>query len=48
VGGGAETIRRIFRGYRDRLELSTPEQEARRLVDILQNHPRRFQGKIAS
>jgi NAD(P)-dependent dehydrogenase (short-subunit alcohol dehydrogenase family) len=47
VGGGAETIHQIFRGYRDRGQLSTPEREARKLVKILTNHPRRFQGKIA-
>jgi NAD(P)-dependent dehydrogenase (short-subunit alcohol dehydrogenase family) len=47
AGGGAETIHRIFRGYRDRGHLSTPEQEARKLVKILTNDPRRFQGTIA-
>jgi NAD(P)-dependent dehydrogenase (short-subunit alcohol dehydrogenase family) len=47
VGGGAETIHQIFRGYQARGQLSTPEQEARKLVKILTNRPRRFQGKIA-
>jgi NAD(P)-dependent dehydrogenase (short-subunit alcohol dehydrogenase family) len=47
VGGGAETIQQIFRGYQTRGLLSTPEQEARKLVKILTTNPRRFQGKIA-
>ncbi len=47
VGGGAETIHQIFRGYQARGQLSTPEQEARKLVKILATNPRRFQGKIA-
>jgi NAD(P)-dependent dehydrogenase (short-subunit alcohol dehydrogenase family) len=46
TGGGAETLHRRFGGYKDRGELSTPEAEARALVRILINHPRRFQGKI--
>ena len=47
VGGRAETIHLIFRGYQARGELSTPAEIARRLVKILANHPRRFHGKIA-
>jgi NAD(P)-dependent dehydrogenase (short-subunit alcohol dehydrogenase family) len=47
VGGAAETIHQIFRGYQASGQLSTPEQEARKLVKILTTNPRRFQGKIA-
>ncbi len=46
-GGGAETLRRIFRSFKERGELSTPEKEARALVQILTHNPRRFHGKIA-
>ncbi len=47
TGGGAENLHRIFGGYQDRGVLSTPEEEARALVRILFNNPRRFHGKIA-
>jgi NAD(P)-dependent dehydrogenase (short-subunit alcohol dehydrogenase family) len=47
IGGGAENLHRRFGGYKDRGELSTPESEARALVRILINQPRRFHGKIA-
>ncbi|MFA5112497.1 MAG: SDR family oxidoreductase [Desulfobaccales bacterium] len=47
AGGGAETLHRIFRSYKERGELSTPEKEARALVQILMHNPRRFHGKIA-
>ena len=46
-GGGAENLLRRFGGYKDRGELSTPEAEARALVRMLINDPRRFHGKIA-
>ena len=47
TGGGAENLRRIFGGYKDRGVLSTPEEEARALAHILMNNPRRFHGKMA-
>ncbi len=47
AGGGAENLHRRFGGYKDRGELSTPEAEARALVRMLINDPRRFHGKIA-
>ena len=47
IGGGAENIHQIFRGYQARGQLSTPEQESRKLVKILTTNPRLFQGKIA-
>jgi NAD(P)-dependent dehydrogenase (short-subunit alcohol dehydrogenase family) len=46
TGGGAENLHRRFGGYKDRGELSTPEAEARGLVQILKNNPRRFHEKI--
>jgi NAD(P)-dependent dehydrogenase (short-subunit alcohol dehydrogenase family) len=47
IGGGAENLHRIFKGYKDRGKLSTPKSEARALVRILVNHPRRFHGAVA-
>jgi NAD(P)-dependent dehydrogenase (short-subunit alcohol dehydrogenase family) len=47
TGGGAESLHRRFGGYKERGVLNTPEAEARALVRVLMNHPRRFQGKIA-
>ena len=47
TGGGAENLHRRFGGYKDRGELSTPEAEARALVRMLINDPRRLHGKIA-
>jgi len=47
-GGAAETLHRVFRGYKERGELSSPEEEARALAQILCGTPRRFQGKIVS
>ncbi len=46
-GGAAENLHRIFRGYQERGELSSPEAQARELVQILMGDPRRYQGKIA-
>ncbi len=47
-GGAAAELRAIFRGFRDRGELITPEESARALVNILSGNPRRFQGGIAT
>jgi NAD(P)-dependent dehydrogenase (short-subunit alcohol dehydrogenase family) len=47
TGGGAANLKRIFGGYKERGLLATPEEEARSLVRILLNNPRRLQGKIA-
>jgi len=47
VGGGAKNLHLIFKGYKARGVLSTPEAEARALVRILINHPRSFHGAIA-
>jgi NAD(P)-dependent dehydrogenase (short-subunit alcohol dehydrogenase family) len=47
TGGGAENLHRRFGGYKERGVLNTPEAEARALVRVLMNHPRRFQGTIA-
>jgi NAD(P)-dependent dehydrogenase (short-subunit alcohol dehydrogenase family) len=47
TGGGAENLHRIFKGYKDRGGLSTPEAEARTLARILINHSRRFHGAVA-
>ncbi len=46
-GGAAAELRAVFRGFRDRGELITPEESARALVRILSNDPSRFQGGIA-
>jgi NAD(P)-dependent dehydrogenase (short-subunit alcohol dehydrogenase family) len=47
TGGGAENLHRIFKGYKERGKLSTPEAEARTLIRILIDHPRRFHGAVA-
>ena len=47
-GGGADALHRVFRGYRDRGLLRTPEEAARALVRILGNDPGRFSGKVAT
>ncbi len=46
TGGGAENLHRIFGGYQERGLLDTPEAEARALVQILKNNPRRFHEKL--
>jgi NAD(P)-dependent dehydrogenase (short-subunit alcohol dehydrogenase family) len=46
TGGGAGNLHRIFGGYKDRGLLATPAEEARSLIQILLNQPRRFHGKI--
>ncbi len=46
-GGAAAGLHRIFRGYQDQGELVSPEDAAHRLVHIIMNHPRRYQGNIA-
>ncbi len=47
-GGAAQVLHRVFRGYQERGELSTPEEEARALAQILCGDPRRFHGKIVN
>ena len=47
TGGGAATLHRRFGGYKDRGELSTPEAQAKALLRILINQPRRFPDTIA-
>lgn len=47
-GGGSETLRTLFRGYKSQGRLLTPEQSARSLVRILQGDPGKFHGKIAT
>jgi hypothetical protein len=44
--GGADHLHQIFRGYKDRGELASPEESARRLVDLLSHNPERLHGKI--
>ncbi len=46
-GGAAAGLHRIFRGYQERSELSSPGAAARRLVQILAGNPRRYQGGVA-
>ena len=46
-GGGADILHRHFRAYQERGELSSPEEATRRLVEILTQDPRRYQGEIA-
>jgi NAD(P)-dependent dehydrogenase (short-subunit alcohol dehydrogenase family) len=46
MGGAAAILHRAFRGYRERGELSTPEDQARSLVALLMNNPWRGPGKI--
>jgi NAD(P)-dependent dehydrogenase (short-subunit alcohol dehydrogenase family) len=45
-GGAADILHRIFRGYKERGELETPEEAAQALTRILLGTPRRFHGKI--
>jgi NAD(P)-dependent dehydrogenase (short-subunit alcohol dehydrogenase family) len=47
-GGAAEIVHRVFRGYKERGELISPEEEAQSLVRLLTINPRRFHGKIIS
>lgn len=47
-GGGADILHRRFRGYKEREELSSPEEAARRLVHLLAHNPRQYHGRIAS
>lgn len=46
-GGGAAILHRHFRAYQEAGELISPEDAARRLVEILSLDPRRYQGEIA-
>lgn len=39
AGNAAATLHRVFRGYQQRGELSTPEDQARALVALLMNNP---------
>ncbi|MGB6065860.1 MAG: SDR family oxidoreductase [Desulfomonilaceae bacterium] len=47
-GGAAETLRREFRGYKEKGLLISPEQAAKGLVKVLTENPRRFHGRIAN
>jgi hypothetical protein len=47
-GGGADSVRALFRGYKDQGRVITAEQSARTLVKILEGDPHRFHGKIAT
>jgi NAD(P)-dependent dehydrogenase (short-subunit alcohol dehydrogenase family) len=47
-GGGADVLHRVFGGYKERGILLTPETAAQALVQIIQDDPRRFNGKIAT
>ncbi|MEW6137366.1 MAG: SDR family oxidoreductase [Thermodesulfobacteriota bacterium] len=46
-GGAGESVRRMFRGIKERGELISAETCARALVAIMTENPRRFHGKIA-
>jgi NAD(P)-dependent dehydrogenase (short-subunit alcohol dehydrogenase family) len=46
-GGAADEVQRVFRGFKERGELSTPDEAAQSLVRILSGDPRQFQGRIA-
>jgi hypothetical protein len=46
--GGAAILHRVFRGYKERGELATPEDAAESLIKILTGTPRRFHGKMIS
>lgn len=48
VGGGAEVLHQVFRGYQRRGQLDSPEDAAQTLVRLLTRNPRRYHGKIAS
>ncbi len=45
-GGAAATLHRLFRGYKEQGELSSPEETARTLVRLLSSDPRRYHGRI--
>ena len=45
-GGAAGEVHRVFRGYKERGELISPEKAAQSLVRILMEDPRRFHGKV--
>jgi NAD(P)-dependent dehydrogenase (short-subunit alcohol dehydrogenase family) len=46
-GGGAVIVQRHFRDYKKEGVVISPEDAARRLVEILTRDPRRYQGEIA-
>lgn len=47
-GSGANSVRPIFKGYKDQGQVITAEQSAKALVRILESDPRRYHGKIAT
>lgn len=47
-GGGSETLRPLFKGYKSQGRVLTPEQSAKTLIRILEGSPRKFHGKIAT
>ncbi len=47
-GSSADTLRPLFKGYKDQGRVITPEQSAKALVKILEGDPRKYHGKIAS
>ncbi len=47
-GGGSETLRPLFKGYKSQGRVLTPEQSAKALIRILEGSPRKYHGKIAT
>lgn len=47
-GGGSDTLRHLFRGYKSQGRVLAPEQSARALVRILEGSPGKFHGKVAT
>jgi NAD(P)-dependent dehydrogenase (short-subunit alcohol dehydrogenase family) len=47
-GGGAANLHTVFRAWKDKGELLTPEESAKALADLMTTDPGRFHGKVAS
>lgn len=47
-GGGSDTLRPLFKGYKQQGRVLTAQQSARALVHILEGEPRKYHGKIAT
>ena len=46
MGGAADQIHEVFRPWKEKGMLLTPQTSAARLVEILEDDPRRYHGKI--
>lgn len=47
-GGGSDTLRPLFKGYKQQGRVLSAQQSAKALVHILQSEPQKYHGKIAT